>query len=205
MTNENTNYDEMLKQASSHVDETLEEIKEKDMSSNPYKLNQALLDEGFIFDTSGVYIPFKAYFQSIGVDDGSRFRTRDDLYFFIERNPDKKLELNCKWARKTPEGFVKTRQFKLDFTLDIGDEKELKALNKKVSFSGGMNGNPASEGTYVEFVKYFTNLISSNDCLDVFKEDVFEFPEIIEDEELELDESNDVPQCFSEYPEKVQH
>ena len=202
--NEN-NFENMMTNALSNVDETLEDIKENNVSANPYKLNQSLLDEGCLFDNTGAYFPFKEVFQSIGVEDGSPFTTRDDIYFFVSRNPDKKLELNCKWAKKTPEGFIKSRGFKLDFTLDIGDEKELKALNKKVSFSGGKNGNPSSEGTYVSFVEYFTDLISANDCLEVFKESKFDFPEIIEDEELVNYDYNEKPQTFSDYPEDIQH
>lgn len=204
MTNEN-NFENMMTNALSNVDETLEKINDEDMRSNPYKLNQALLDEGFIFDNTGVYIPFKAHFQSIGVEDGSRFTTRDDLYLWISRNPDKKLELNCKWAKKTPEGFIKARAFNLDFTLDIGDEKTLKALNKKVSFSGGKNGNPSSDGTYIAFVEDFTNKIIESSCLEVLKEDSFEFPEIASDEDLQDAEDVETYQTFKDYPEDIQH
>lgn len=205
MTNENTNFENMMANALSNVDETLEDINEKDMLSNPYKLTQALLDEGFIFDNEGVYVPFKAHFQSIGANNNQKFETRDDIYLWIARNPDKKLELNLKWAKKTPEGFQKARGFNIDFTLDIGDEKELKALNKKVSFSGGKNGNPASDGTYIEFVDYFTSAIIDNPCLEVLKENIFEFPEVIEDEDIDNVESNETPQSFSDYPEDIQH
>lgn len=205
MTTENK-FDNMMTNALSNVDETLEQIKESDMSENPYKLTQALLDEGFLFDNNGVYFPFKAHFQSIGVeDDNERFETRDDLYLWASRNPDKKLEINLKWAKKTPEGFVKARAFNIDFTLDIGDEKTLKALNRKVSFSGGRNGNPASDGTYIAFVEYFTNKISESSCLDVLKEDFFEWPEIASDEDLQDAEDVETYQSFKDYPEDIQH
>ena len=210
MTTENTNFDAMMTNALSNVDETLEEVKENQERANPYKLNQALLDEGCLFDNEGAYFHFKARFQSEGVkpemlDKFLEEKARDDIYLFVSRNPDKKLELNCKWAMKTPDGFIKARGFKLDFTLDIGDEKTLKALNKKVSFSGIKNKNPASDGTYIAFVDYFTNLISENDCLDVLKEDVFDFPEDVEDEELQDGELDNIPQSFTDYPEDIQH
>lgn len=205
MTNRN-NFNEMTTNALSNVDETLEDITENQDLANPYKLTQALLDEGFIFDNTGVYIPFKAHFQSIGIDDPSGFETSDKIYLWASRNPDKKLEIQLKWARKTPEGFQKKRGFNIDFTLDIGDEKELKALNKKVDFSGDKNGNPASEGTYVSFVDYFTTQIIDNDCLQVFKENTFEFPEVIEDEDIDPEgEEVEIFQTFNDYPEKVQH
>lgn len=205
MTTENT-FDNMMTNALSNVDETLEDITENQERENPYTLTQALLDEGFIFDNTGAYFPFKAHFQSIGVEDNNeRFETRDDLYLWASRNPDKKLEINFKWAKKTPEGFIKSRGFNIDFTLDIGDEKDLKALNKKVSFSGGKNGNPASEGTYVSFVDYFTTQIIESDCLQALKETSFEFPEILEDEDLDNVELDETPQTFSDYPEDIQH
>ena len=80
----------------------------------------------------------------------------------------------------------------------------LKALTKKVSFSGGMNGNPSSEGSYVEFVNYFTTMISRNECLHVLKDDVFKFPDIIEDESLEMGNDESI-QNFKDYPEDIQH
>ena len=206
MTTRN-NFEDMTTNALSNVDETLEDITEKQDIANPYKLTQALLDEGFIFDNTGAYFPFKAHFQSIGVEDPSGFDTRDDLYLWASRNPDKKLEIHCKWAKKTPEGFQKSRGFNIDFSLDIGDEKELKALNKKVAFSGGKNNNPASEGTYVSFVDYFTTMIIENDCLEILKEDTFDFS-TLPDEDLQENDNDDfdeTPQTFKDYPEDIQH
>ena len=207
MTTENT-FETMGANALSNVDETLEDINENDMSSNPYKLNQALLDEGFISSNNGVYIPYKEEFQ---LGDEDRRKPEDNVYLFISRNPDKKLELNCKWARKTSEGFQKARNFNLDFTLDIGDEKTLKALNKKVSFAGEKNNNVSrkttkeQKGSYKTFVEYFTDLISENDCLDVLKESSFEFPDPEDEDDLDNDELDNKPQTFNDYPEDIQH
>lgn len=206
MTTENTNFEEMTANAVSHIDETLDKNTEEQEGSNPYKLTPALLKEGCMYDDDGAYFHFKERFQLAGVDENTeRFETKDDIYMFVSRNPDKKLELNLKWARKTPYGFEKARGFNIDFLLDIGDEKDIKTLNKKVSFSGRKNGNPASDGTYVEFVEYFTDIISNADCLDVFKEKDYVFPEIIDEENTEDVETVQHPQCFSDYPEKVQH
>ena len=203
MSNEN-NFNEMMENALSNVDETLDEIQDKDASSNPYKLTKELMSDGFIYDFTGAYFPFKEEFQLASVEDTSNFNTQDNLYLWASRNPGKKCEIICKWAKKTPEGFVKSRGFNLDFTLDIGDEKNLKTLNKKVAFSGEKNGNPSSEGSYVEFVDYFTNKIIESDCLQVLKDDVFEFPDIIEDESLEMANDESI-QKFKDYPEDIQH
>lgn len=206
MTTENTNFDEMLTQAGAHIDESLNKKPENKEPSNPYKMTQALLDDGNIYDNTGAYFHFKEDFQLAGVDENTeRFQTADNIYLFATRNPDKKLEINCKWARKTPDGFEKSRGFNIDFLLDIGDEKDLKALNRKVSYSGQKNGNPASENTYVEFVEHFTDMISEADCLEVFKDKDYMF-EPDDPEETSADvELEAKPQCFSDYPEKVQH
>ena len=206
MTTENTNFEEMTANAVSHIDETLDKNTEDQEGSNPYKLTQALLKEGCMYDDDGAYFHFKEDFQLAGVDENTeRFETKDDIYLFVSRNPDKKLEINLKWARKTPDGFEKARGFNIDFLLDIGDEKDLKTLNKKVSFSGRKNGNPASTNTYVEFVEHFTDLISGADCLDVFKDRDYIFPDPA-DEENDNDVELEVkPQTFADYPEKIQH
>lgn len=206
MKTENNNFDEMTSKALLNVDETLEKKPEKQEPPNAYKLDDTLTSEGFMCDFNGVYIPFKEDFQLAGVDpDNDRFKTKDNIYLFASRNPDKKLEINFKWAFKTPDGFMKARGFNIDFLLDIGDEKDLKALNKKVSFSGGKNHNPASDGTYVQFVEYFTDIISTAQCLEVFKDSEYEFPEPVDEETNEDVETVKHPQCFADYPEKVQH
>lgn len=206
MKTENNNFDEMTADALLNVDETLEKKPENETLENPYKLDDALLKDGNMFDNTGVYFHFKPSFQRAGVDpDNDRFKTKDNIYLFATRNPDKKLEINFKWAFKTPDGFMKARGFNIDFLLDIGDEKDLKALNKKVSFSGGKNHNPASDGTYVQFVEHFTDIISTAQCLEVFKDKEYEFPEIIDEETNEDVETVQHPQCFADYPEKIQH
>ena len=205
MTNENNNFDEMLTQAGAHIDQTLNKNTPEQEPSNPYKLAPELIKDGNMYDENGAYFHFKPYFQLKGVtDDNNDFETADNIYMRISRNPDKKLEINCKWARKTSDGFTLSRGFNIDFLLDIGDEKDLKTLNKKVSFSGRKNHNPSSDGTYVEFVEHITDLISETDCLEVFKEKDYQFdtPEL---EETSTDVQHEgSPQTFADYPPKVQ-
>lgn len=206
MTTENNNFEEMTANAVSNIDETLNKKPEKHDRQNPYKLDETLLNDGNMFDETGAYFHFKEDFQLEGVnDDNGKFKTADNIYLFVSRNPDKKIELNCKWARKTPDGFEKARGFNIDFLLDIGDEKDLKALNKKVSFSGGKNGNPASNGTYVKFVEHLTDIISNTPSLEVFKEKDYTFPDPADEENENDVETVQHPQCFNEYPPKVQH
>lgn len=206
MKTENNNFDEMTSKALDNVDETLEKKSEKQTVKNPYTVDEVLQQEGFMYDLNGVYIPFKKDFQLAGVDNSNeKFQTKDDIYLFVTRNPDKKLEINFKWALKTENEFIKARGFNIDFLLDIGDEKDLKVLNKKVSFSGRKNGNPSSKNTYVEFVEFFTDWISATRGLEVFKQKEFVFPDPADEEALENDNAVQHPQCFADYPEKIQH
>ena len=197
-------FEEMTEDALVNVDDTLAKSEDVEEVSNPYMLDEALKRDGCMSDNTGVYFHFKPYFQTIGADHPESMQTDNDTYFWASRNPDKKLEINCKWANKTADGFTKARGFNIDFLLDIGDEKDLKALNKKVSFSGQKNGNPASKNTYVKFVEHVTDLISNSSCLDVFKEADFIFPEPEDEETSEDVEADALPQCFEDYPEKTQ-
>lgn len=97
----------MMENALSNVDDTLEPINENNMTQNPYTLTQALQKEGFIYDNDGVYIPFKEEFQNI---DNNNITTRDDIYLFVSRNLDKKLELHFKWAKKNNKRFQKEKR-----------------------------------------------------------------------------------------------
>ena len=178
MTNEDYNFEEMGNLAMNVVDDAPQEDSKIDEVSSIYKLDDELLKEG----------------------------ARDDLYLWVNRNLEtkKKIEINFKWAIKTSDGYDKKRGFAFNETLDIGDEKILKDLNKKVSFSGGKNSNPSSENSYVTFVDDFTSKIIDSDGLEVFKELDYELPEYPEDDES-FEDNSDVINSFSDYPEDIQH
>lgn len=209
MTTEN-NFDEMYEGASSIVDEDLQIPSEKKEKLNPYKLDDELLKEDWDYDSSGIYIHFNETYQARGVTENRDFfleeKARDDIYLWISRNFEtrKKIDLNFKWAIKTSDGYNKKRGFGFDKSLDIGDEKILKDLNKKVSFSGGKNGNPSSEGSYVTFVDEFIGKIIDSNGLRIFKELDYELPEEVEDDES-FEDKNNVISSFSDYPEDIQH
>lgn len=199
------NFDKMLEGASSIVDEDTQDTSIIDEVSSIYKLDEVLLSEGWDYDANGIYIHFKPTFQSIGVEDDDKFTTKDNIYLWISRDFEtrKKILLKFKWAIKTSDGYSLARGFTFDNSLDIGDEKILKDLNKKVSFSGGKNENPSSEGSYVNFVDDFTSKIIDSPQLEVFKNEDYDAPEF-EDEEILESESSNVVQCFDDYPEDIQ-
>ena len=64
MTTENTNFDEMTETALANVDEAIDNDREKQGVANPYKLTEALLEDGNMFDETGAYFHFKEYFQT---------------------------------------------------------------------------------------------------------------------------------------------
>lgn len=204
MTKDNYNFDTMLESASSLVDEDAQDNSTIDEVSSIYKLDDELLKEGWDYDSTGIYIHFKPTFQSNGVEENDNFTTEDNIYLWINREFDtrKKILLKFKWAIKTSDGYDKKRGFSFDESLDIGDEKILKSLNQKVSFSGGKSGNPSSDGSYVEFVDYFISKIIDSPNLEVFKEEYYELPEEVEDETS--GDTNSIIQSFDEYPEDIQ-
>jgi len=204
MTVENVNpFDEMIDEAIDDITSETENSSSSEGNSNPYFLNKGLLDKGHDFDFSGVYFHFNEGYQTFGLDEIGNFKTQDNIYLKVSRNQDKKLEIVFTWCIKENDKYIHRNSFKIDFLLNTGDEKEIKALNKKVSFAGGKNKNPASDGTYVHFVDDLLSQIVENDCLDVFKELDFEFPEAIDEDEDVEDDLSDFIQSFDEYPEDI--
>lgn len=168
-------------------------------TSNPYNLPKELLDKGFDFDNTAIYIPFTAYYQSIGAEDVSRFPTQDNIFLKLERNPNKKLEILLTWCIKEDGDYHVERHINIDFLLNTGEEKDIKALNKKLSYSA--REYPSTENSFVQFVEDFTSHIIKTDGLEIFKEADFEFP-IIEDDIAE-DETSDI-NSFDDYSEDIQ-
>lgn len=209
MTVENVNqYDEMIDEALDDITSETENSSSNQETSNPYYLNKGLLDEGHDFDFTGAYFHFNETYQAKGIKDDKidyfyNKIARDNIYLKISRNQDKKVELVFTWCIKENNTYNHHNSFKIDFLLNTGDEKEIKALNKKVSFSGNRNKNPASDGSYVSFVDDLLSQIVENDCLEVFKNQDFEFPEIIDEDEDDEDNLSDVIQSFDEYPEDI--
>lgn len=207
MNDKEYNFDEMYEEASSilNVDKDLQIPSEKKEYQNPYKLDEGLMKLGYEYDSNGIYIHFNPIYQVIGVENDDKFTTQDNIYLMISRDFDtkKKILLKFRWAKKTSDGYSLSRGFEFNNSLDIGDEKILKDLNKKVSFSGGKHDNPSSEGSYVKFVDDFTSQIIESNCLSILKEVNYDTPEEIDDESSE-DTNNDI-QSFDDYPEDIQN
>lgn len=204
----NNKFEELCNEAIDIITSENENSSSKKDTSNPYFLNKELLDKGHDFDVSGVYFHFNKDYQAEGIDDDKLEYfydeiSKDNIYLKISRNQDKKLEIVFTWCIKKNTKYIKRNSFKIDFLLNTGDEKEIKALNKKVSYSGKKNGNPASEGTYVTFVDDLLSQIINNDYLNVFKELDFEFHEVNEEDEDVENDLSDIIQSFDEYPEDI--
>ena len=198
MSKEN-NFKSMVDEAID-ISEDKENSSPKDDTSNPYRLDKELLDIGFDFDNTAIYIPFTEHYQTIGVEDVDRFETRENIFLKAERNPNKKLEIKLSWCIKKDGNYHIERYVNIDFLLNSGDEKQIKDLNRKLSFSA--RKYPSSEGTYVSFVEDFTSQIVEAKGLEVFKEIDFEFP-TIDDEDVEDDDCSDI-NSFDEYSEDIQ-
>lgn len=191
----NNKFEELCNEAITSENENSSSKKD---TSNPYFLNKELLDKGHDFDVTGVYFHYNENYQTYGVENPENFEVKDNIYLKVSRNQDKKLKIIFTCCIKKNSKYIKRNSFKIDFLLNTGDEKEIKALNKKVSYSGGKNGNPASEGTYVNFVDDLLSQIIDNNCLNVFKELDFEFPEVNDEDDSEEFEVNEVEKQIEE-------
>ena len=208
MISKNKNpFDEMMSDAITDITSETENSSSREETSNPYYLNKGLLDEGHDFDFTGVYFHFNESYQAIGIEDDNEYfintKAKDNIYLKISRNKEKKLEINFTWCIKENNAYKHKNSFKIDFLLNTGEEKEIKTLNQKVSFLGSLNGNPSSKKSYTTFVDDLLSQIVESDCLEVFKNLDYDFPEDIdEDADVEDNLSNGI-QSFDEYPEDI--
>lgn len=207
MTKEKNQFEEMMSDAIDDITAETEKTSSNQDASNPYTLNKELLNSGHDFDNEGVYFHFNETYQAIGIDGNKDYFTntkaKDNIYLKIARNQDKRLEINFTWCIKENNSFKDRNSFKVDFLLNTGEKKDIKALNEKVSYSGERIGNPSSEGSYVKFVDDMLSQITNSPCLEVFKNQDFEFPEAIDEDETLDDELSDDIQSFDDYDEDI--
>ncbi|WP_346661976.1 hypothetical protein [uncultured Methanobrevibacter sp.] len=175
------NFEQMEKEA-------LEATDDADMSGD-YWVTPELADEGWEYDSKRVYIPFP-YTN----------KDHDEIFFSISRKPTKKVDLKYTWCRKKKNGeFKNLGSFKRNKLLN---EEEIEkggksSINKIITFKGRDSGLIVDEGGYKSFFVDVYSKIIISECLDVLKEDNYEFPpepvDEIEDDEnsylLEVEEA----------------
>lgn len=208
MTTSKNNFEEMGKDAIKDITSETENQSSFNDASNPYFINKEMLEKGHEFDNSGVFFHFNETYQAKGIDPEKydyfmEKYARDDIYLKISKNKVKKLEFIFTWCIKENNSFKHKNSFKIDFLLNTGEEKEIKALNKKLAYSGKRNKNPSSKESYVSFIEDILSQIVDSDYLEVFKDQDFEFPEIPDEDDNVEDEFSDIIQSFDEYDEDI--
>lgn len=156
----------------------------KEKEKSIYNVKE-LAEEGYLYDDTGIYIPYHP---------DSR-----EIYLKISRNPDKKCELIYAWVVKQEKNFKQLTIFKTDKLINEEDTK----FNKSLSYIGGRAGLNSCKDCYKNFSDEFKTKIIFADCLEVFKELDFEFPEDEEELEEETEPEEEVF-SFDSYPELIQ-
>ena len=153
-------------------------------SSSVYMPDQYLINKGYEWDSSGLYIPYTFRYENNP--------DRRDIYLKIERLPDKKTEfIIYSWNYKKDGEFKRLNFFRrnmLPVEEDI-DSKGKASINKSLSDKGRMAGLDAIEGTYKEFMESVIMEITMSESLEVFKDLDYDFP-IPEDQDDEESEDS---------------
>ena len=187
-----------------------------------------LLNAKYDYDKSGIYAPYTPEYQRIGCiefqgawyedDDhksgGSRFQTEDNIYLKIHRAEDTKaaILIKCTCVRKDDDNkYTAFNHFNIECewgeildkyaTFKADGSVKSNKLNQKASATGRDAGIPASKGSYVAFMEDMRRDILLSSGLDVLKDKNYEWPEILEEDDKDVD---DTPTCFNDYPEDIQ-
>ena len=156
--------------------EIAEEMDQQSQSYSPYILSPNLLDEGWDYDDSGIYIPYTFKYET---NPDAR-----DIYLKIERVPDLKTKfIIYSWNYLEDGEYVRLNYFRRDILpveeeIDSGGKS---SINKKLSHTGRIAHLNSDKGVYKSFFESILIDIVNSQCLEVFKEIDYEFP--IDDEE----------------------
>lgn len=175
--------------------EIMEEIQDNSSSHSIYKPDDHLINKGYDWDSSGLYIPYTFKYEN---NPDER-----DIYLKIERVPDKKTDfIIYSWNYKVNGEFKRLNFFRRDF-LPVEEEIESNgksSINKKLSHTGRIARLNSDKGVYKGFFEGLIMDIIHSDGLEVFKELDYIFPESDDDEE-DIEEEND-SQIISEIEER---
>lgn len=185
-----------------------------------YKLDDKLLSGDnllkakYDYDETGIYVPYTAEYQAIGVTEGN-FHTADNIFLKTYRIEEtrKDILIRCEWTLKTSDGYEPTGIYFniecewpdiLEVYAKLKDDGTVKSnkLNQKARMTGNDAMVPASEGSYVNFIEDMRKDILRCNGLEVLKDKDYEWPEIPDEDED--DDHAAAPSCFNEYPEDIQ-
>lgn len=157
---------------------------QSDSSSSVYMPDSILIDKGYEWDSSGLYIPYRFRYD--------KNPDKRDIYLKIERLPDKKTDfIIYSWNYKVNGEFKRLNFFRRNF-LPVEEEIESggkSSINKKLSHTGRIARLNAEKGTYKEFMESVIMDITMSESLEVFKDLDYEFP--IPEDDADDEESED--------------
>ena len=134
-----------------------------------YWITPELNNKGWLSDSKRIYIPFKNTTDNM-----------DNIYLSISRKNTKKVQLIYVWCLKKQDGtFTDKGRFKRNILIN---EEEINkngesSINKILSNQGSQSNINTTEEGYKNFFKEISNLIINSDCLDILKNEYYEFTE----------------------------
>lgn len=175
----------MINEFNDLTSQQMEEERNDSSSPSVYQPDEEMLKNGFDFDSSGLYAPYR-YKHDKNPD-------KRDIYLKIERLPDKKTDfIIYSWNYKEDGEFKRLNFFRrsilpVEEEID-GDGKS--SINRKLSYNGRLAKLDGKTGSYKSFFEELLIAIVNSPSLEVFKELEFDFP-ILQDDEDEDDDLDD--------------
>lgn len=199
------NFEEMGASALEVIDEDLKIDSPNDDYQNPYTLDDKLLKLGYDYDSNGVYIPYNYKYE----DDNPK-RDNRDIYLKLERNPNKKCEMIYSWTSKEDGKYRTLKSFSRPNILSTEEvnynekQKRLTAkINKSISSNGILVGLNRTDDSFRDFFFELYENISNSQSLEVFKELDFDFPDIPEEDDEAIEDTDKI-NSFEDYPSDIQ-
>ena len=162
-----------------------EEMEEDSSSPSIYKPDADLIEKGYDWDSSGLYVPYTFKYENNP--------DKRDIYLKIERIPDLKTKfIKYSWTYLEDGKFQVLNYFRRDI-LPVEEEIESggkASINRKLSHTGRIARLNAEKGSYKSFMEDILFDIVNSSCLNVFKDLDFDFP-INEDDDEDWGESED--------------
>ena len=207
MTKKDINFDEMLAKASIIMDEDSKENLSIEEASPIYKLDDELLNEGWDYDSTGIYIPYTYKYEK-----GNPQRDEREIFLKVERNLDKSHEMIYSWVTKQEDSNYRIINTLTRDTVLANEDIKINEktgvmnanINKSLSSKGRLANLNRDDDTFKDFFFDLYSKITNSPSLEVFKVLDYDAPEGDYVEEETIEDSSEVIPSFSEYSEDIQ-
>ena len=127
------------------------------MITDNYKVTKELEEKGWLYDDTGVYIPY--------THKNEEYYDNRDVFLKIERRSSKS-ELHYTYVKLEEGLFYPMSYYKSKKLIKEPDEELKRALSSR-GISCGLNGR---DGRYIDFIDSFRDAINAANCLDILKQ-----------------------------------